>query len=93
MGAANCKEIPAWMGHRKRLAGRPAVTTMCGRMQDDFFHRQLLAGKVPQTMGGGLGQSRLCMFYLRTAHIGEVAVGIWPKWMERACAKAGIFLL
>jgi aspartate--ammonia ligase len=58
-----------------------------------FFHRQLLGGKLPQTIGGGLGQSRLCMFYLRTAHIGEVAVGIWPEEMARACAKKNIFLL
>jgi aspartate--ammonia ligase len=57
------------------------------------FHKMLLEGKLPQTMGGGIGQSRLCMFYLRTAHIGEVAVGIWPGEMERACARANIFLL
>ena len=45
------------------------------------FHRRLLAGELPQTMGGGIGQSRLCMFYLRAAHIGEVACGIWPEAM------------
>jgi aspartate--ammonia ligase len=60
---------------------------------DLYFHRKLLAGELPQTMGGGIGQSRLCMFFLRTAHIGEVAVGIWPKEMEEACAKANVFLL
>ena len=58
-----------------------------------LFHRALLAGELPQSMGGGLGQSRLCMFYLRTAHIGEVAVGVWPREMEEACARANIFLL
>jgi aspartate--ammonia ligase len=58
-----------------------------------LFHRALLAGELPQSMGGGLGQSRLCMFYLRTAHIGEVAVGVWPAEMEEACARANIFLL
>jgi aspartate--ammonia ligase len=57
------------------------------------FHRRLLAGDLPQTMGGGIGQSRLCMFYLRTAHIGEVACGIWPQAMQEACAKVGINLL
>jgi aspartate--ammonia ligase len=57
------------------------------------FHKTLLDGRLPETMGGGIGQSRLCMFFLRTAHIGEVAVGIWPPEMERACAKANIFLL
>jgi len=57
------------------------------------FHRALLRGELPQTIGGGIGQSRLCMFFLRTAHIGEVAVGIWPAEMEAACANANIFLL
>jgi aspartate--ammonia ligase len=57
------------------------------------FHKMLLNGDLPQTMGGGIGQSRLCMFFLRTAHIGEVAVGIWPLDMEKACAEANIFLL
>ncbi len=57
------------------------------------FHSRLLAGELPQTMGGGIGQSRLCMFFLRTAHIGEVAVGMWPRAMEEECAAASIFLL
>jgi len=61
--------------------------------KDLFFHRELLLGRLPQTMGGGIGQSRLCMFLLRTAHIGEVAVGIWPRDMEAACARGNIFLL
>jgi len=57
------------------------------------FHRMLIAGELPQTMGGGIGQSRLCMFFLRTAHIGEVACGIWPESMLQACAGANISLL
>jgi len=57
------------------------------------FHRMLLDGELPQTMGGGIGQSRLCMFFLRSAHVGEVAVGIWPPEMEKECAAANIFLL
>lgn len=57
------------------------------------FHRMLLAGELPQTMGGGIGQSRLCMFFLRTAHVGEVSCGIWPDDMQRACAEANIVLL
>ena len=57
------------------------------------FHRMLLDGKLPQTMGGGIGQSRLCMFFLRAAHIGEVACGIWPQAMVEQCAKRGITLL
>ncbi|MBN2580192.1 MAG: aspartate--ammonia ligase [Pirellulales bacterium] len=57
------------------------------------FHRRLLAGELPQTMGGGIGQSRLCMFFLRCAHVGEVSCGIWPEEMLQACARANILLL
>jgi len=57
------------------------------------FHRMLLGGELPQTMGGGIGQSRLCMFYLRAAHVGEVSCGIWPDAMQEACARANIMLL
>lgn len=57
------------------------------------FHRQLLAGRLPQTMGGGIGQSRLCMFFLRAAHVGEVACGVWPETMRQACRQANITLL
>lgn len=57
------------------------------------YHRDLLNGDLPYTIGGGIGQSRICMFFLRKAHIGEVQVGIWPKGMIKECAKAGIHLL
>jgi aspartate--ammonia ligase len=57
------------------------------------FHSLLLRGGLPQTMGGGIGQSRLCMFFLRTAHVGEVNCGIWPQEMVEACARANIMLL
>ena len=57
-----------------------------------YFHRLLLDGKLPQTIGGGIGQSRLCMFLLRKAHIGEIQSSIWPENMRRACAEAGIDL-
>ena len=57
------------------------------------YHRALLSGELPYTIGGGIGQSRICMFFLRKAHIGEVQVGIWPKRMISDCAKAGIHLL
>ena len=58
-----------------------------------LFHRRLLNGELPLSIGGGIGQSRMCMFFLRTAHVGEVSVGIWPEAMQEACAKAGIPLL
>lgn len=56
------------------------------------FHRMLLEGRLPLSIGGGIGQSRLCMFYLRCAHIGEVQVSIWPDDMTSACASRGIYL-
>ena len=57
------------------------------------FHKMLLAGELPQTMGGGIGQSRLCMYMLHCAHIGEVACGIWPPAMREMCEAAGVTLL
>ena len=58
-----------------------------------YFHKLLLDGKLPLTIGGGIGQSRLCMLLLRKAHIGEIQAGIWPEKMRRECADAGIELL
>ena len=58
-----------------------------------YYHRLLLAGGLPQTIGGGIGQSRLCMFLLRKAHIGEIQSSIWPAEMRSACEEAGIHLM
>ena len=60
--------------------------------EDLYFHRLLLDGKLPQTIGGGIGQSRLCMFLLRKAHIGEIQSAVWPEEMRSRCAAAGIEL-
>lgn len=57
------------------------------------FHRALLAGELPYTIGGGIGQSRICMFFLRKAHIGEVQSSVWPREMAEACAHRGVPLL
>lgn len=57
------------------------------------FHRMLLDGELPYSIGGGIGQSRLCMFLLHKAHIGEVQASIWPEDQVRECAAAGIELL
>ncbi len=57
------------------------------------YHKALLNGDLPYTIGGGIGQSRICMFFLRKAHIGEVQVGIWPAGMIKDCANSGIHLL
>ncbi len=58
-----------------------------------YFHSRLLGGELPQSIGGGIGQSRLCMFYLRKAHIGEIQASIWPDEMRRRCAEADIPLI
>ena len=58
-----------------------------------LFHRQLLAGELPYTIGGGIGQSRLCMYLLRKAHIGEIQSSLWPEEMREACELAGIQLV
>jgi len=58
-----------------------------------YFHQRLLRGELPLTIGGGIGQSRLCMFLLRKAHIGEIQSGIWPDEMKKVCKTNNIFLL
>lgn len=60
---------------------------------DLYFHKKLLAGELPYTIGGGIGQSRLCMYLLRKAHIGEIQCSIWPDEMRAECAAAGIELV
>lgn len=57
------------------------------------FHKSLLAGELPASIGGGIGQSRLCMFLLQKAHVGEVQASIWPEEQIEACRQAGIELL
>ncbi len=58
-----------------------------------FFHRQLLEGNLPLSIGGGIGQSRLCMMLLQKAHIGEIQASIWPEDMLKECAKLGMPLI
>ena len=57
------------------------------------FHSRLLGGQLPYTIGGGIGQSRLCMLLLRKAHIGEIQSSIWPETMREECRKSGIELV
>ena len=57
------------------------------------FQKAIIDGKLPYTIGGGIGQSRICMFFLRKAHIGEVQSSLWPEDMCKAAADAGIQLL
>lgn len=58
-----------------------------------FFHRQLLDGRLPLSIGGGIGQSRLCMVMLHKAHIGEIQASIWPDDMRTECAQLGMPLI
>ena len=65
----------------------------CPERANLYFHKKLLGGELTQTVGGGIGQSRLCMFFLRKAHVGETQVSVWPELMLSACSKAGVPLL
>lgn len=58
-----------------------------------YFHKRLMNGELPLSIGGGIGQSRLCMYYLRKAHIGEIQASIWSKEMRKEAAENDIFLI
>lgn len=77
---------PAAMQRQLEIAGCQDRTTL-------GFHAALLAGKLPQTLGGGIGQSRTCMFLLGRKHIGEVQASIWPDDMLEKCMSQGVSLL
>jgi aspartate--ammonia ligase len=57
------------------------------------FQKALLNGELPQTIGGGIGQSRMCVYFLRKAHVGEVQASLWPEEVVRACRNGNIPLL
>lgn len=65
----------------------------CEERKDMMFHKRLLDGEYPLSIGGGIGQSRLCMFFLRKAHIGEIQSSIWPESMKKDCAEHNIELI
>ena len=58
-----------------------------------YFHKRLMEGTLPLSVGGGIGQSRLCMFLLHKAHIGEIQASIWPTEMRKKCREAGFPLI
>lgn len=58
-----------------------------------YFHKRLIEGSLPLSIGGGIGQSRLCMLFLKKAHIGEIQASIWPEEMRKACAAHGMPLI
>lgn len=65
----------------------------CTARKKLLFHSMLLNGELPLSIGGGIGQSRLCMFFLKKSHIGEVQSGIWPDAIHKQSTSAGIRLL
>jgi len=65
----------------------------CNHRRELMYHKALLSGELPLTIGGGLGQSRICMLLLGKAHIGEVQASVWPEWMIQACEENHIYLL
>ncbi|MGI6586119.1 MAG: aspartate--ammonia ligase [Lutisporaceae bacterium] len=72
--------------HQLEIAG-------CTDRKELPYHSSLLKGELPYTIGGGIGQSRICMFFLKKAHIGEVQASIWPEEIIRLCEKRNIKLL
>lgn len=58
-----------------------------------YFHKRLMQSELPLSIGGGIGQSRLCMYYLRKAHIGEIQASLWPQEMRKAAKEKGVFLI
>ncbi len=72
---------------------RQLTLSQCDDRRDLTYHRMLLDGELPLTIGGGIGQSRLCMLLLGKAHIGEVQSSIWDADTQRKCREAGITLL
>ena len=72
---------------------RQLIIEGCEERMEMDFHKAILEDRLPYTIGGGIGQSRLCMYFLRKAHIGEVQVSVWPQDMIETCAANNIHLL
>ena len=83
------------MGIRVDEVAMDRQLTMAGAddRREMAFHSMVLNGELPYTIGGGIGQSTLCMYFLRKAHIGEVQASIWPDEMVKECRENNIFLL
>ena len=91
----NCSMELSSMGIRVSPESLDTQLTLagCDDRRSLPYHKALLAGELPLTIGGGIGQSRVSMLLLGKAHIGEVQASIWDDNTERLCAEAGIFLL
>ncbi len=83
------------MGVRVDRAALLRQLELCNasKRKELLFHKALLGDQLPLSIGGGIGQSRVCMYLLRCAHVGEVQASIWPEAMVEECRGAGIFLM
>ncbi len=72
---------------------RQLEMTGCRERSELMFHRRLLNGELPQTIGGGIGQSRLCMLFLQKSHVGEVQCSVWPQAMRDELRRKNVVLL
>ena len=69
------------------------IRKLAVKKEEFHFHKLLLEEKLPYTIGGGIGQSRICMFFLQKAHIGEVQASVWDEYTHKTCTKYGIDIL
>ncbi len=83
------------MGIRVDKSSLKRQMKIAGRQKDMVlpYHKMLLDDKLPQTIGGGIGQSRICMFFLEKEHIGQVQASVWTEEIIKECEKNNIFLL
>ena len=91
----NCALEISSMGIRvdEKSLEEQLVKAGCEDRRNLPYHRMLLNGELPYTIGGGIGQSRLCMLLLDRAHVGEVQASIWPEAMREECMKLGMQLI
>ena len=89
-------------GGRRLVRASRSILWLCSRQLKEekeekrlelYFHKRLMNDTLPLSIGGGIGQSRLCMFYLRKAHIGEIQASIWPEDMRKECEELEIHLI
>jgi len=83
------------MGIRVNKEALLRQLALCGKEDNAklYFHKRLLNGELPESIGGGIGQSRLCMVLLHKAHLGEIQASIWPDEMLKQCAELGMKLI
>ena len=91
----NCALEISSMGIRvdEKALEEQLVKAGCEERKNLPYHKMLLNGELPYTIGGGIGQSRLCMLLLDRAHVGEVQASLWPEQMRKTCKEHNMILL